>query len=239
MTRKRTLLEWFWNLIFANFGTKAVSIVIAAVLWGIVLGSRSVEVTKEVPLEIITSPNIVASNDIPDRIAFRLSGPKAFMRTILDRKEEPVRVNLSSSKPTVVTYRFFSDSIRVPIGVKVLAVNPTSILIKLENLKRRDVPLKLNIQGTPPEGFRIVKAEVKPETVRIKGPESRVDGITELTTSPIDVSQIRANLEKEVPLDLSKQNVQLEGSLPRLLIQLEPVTNPMRAKGARNEASPR
>src|SRR3954468_16624660 len=113
-------------------GTKLISVAIAVVLWMIVLGSRNVEATKEIPLEIITPSDIVPANEIPDRIAFRLSGPKAFLRTVLDRKEEPIRVNLSGAKPGLVTYRFFSDNIRVPIGVKVVSINPTAILIKLE-----------------------------------------------------------------------------------------------------------
>ena len=42
------------------------------------MGSRKVDVTKEVPLELITPPDLMPSNEIPDKIAFRLSGPKAF-----------------------------------------------------------------------------------------------------------------------------------------------------------------
>src|SRR3954471_21675607 len=102
MTERGTFPERLWALVSANFGTKMVSIVIAVVLWGIVLGSRNVEVTKEIPLEVITQGDIVPANEIPDRIAFRLSGPKAFLRNILDRREDPIRVNLSGAKPTLV-----------------------------------------------------------------------------------------------------------------------------------------
>src|SRR6185295_1704684 len=151
----------------------------------------------EIPLEVITPADIVPSNEIPDRIAFRLSGPKAFLRSILDRREEPIRVNLSGAKPALVTYRFFTDNIRIPIDVKVLSINPTAILIKLEYLKRRDVPVRLEIRGNPPEGYRIVKADLKPEVVRIKGAESRVDGITEISTIPIDVSNLKESVERE------------------------------------------
>src|SRR6185295_11736789 len=122
----------------------------------------------EIPLEVITPADIVPSNEIPDRIAFRLSGPKAFLRAVLDRREEPIRVNLAGAKPGLVTYRFFSDNIRVPIGVKVLSINPTAILIKLESLKHRDVPVRVETRGAPPEGYRVSGVSVKPEVVRIK-----------------------------------------------------------------------
>jgi YbbR domain-containing protein len=230
MRRRGSFTDRFWKWVTNNVGVKIISIVIAIVLWGVVLGSRNVEVTKEIPLEIITSPDIVAANEVPDKIAFRLSGPKAFLRGILDRREDPIRVNLTGAKPTLVTYRFFSDNIRVPIGVKVLSINPTAILVKLEYLKRKDVPVRLELRGSPPEGFRVVRAEIKPEVVRIKGAESRVDAITEVSTIPIDVSDLKKSLDREVAIDLVHHNVQLDSELPRATVEVEPISANFRIK---------
>jgi hypothetical protein len=227
---RSTLIDFLIGLVTQNLGTKIVSVAIAIVLWGIVLGSRNVEVTKEIPLELITPTDVVPSNEIPDRIAFRLSGPKAFLRSILDRREDPIRVNLSGAKPALVTYRFFSDNIRVPIGVKVMSINPTAILIKLEYLKRKEVPVRVELRGVPPEGFRVAKVEVRPEMVRIKGAESRVDSLTELMTTPIDISNLKDNLEKEVPIDLTRFNVQLDSPLPKAYVHVEPVSANFRIK---------
>src|SRR5262245_15471930 len=118
------------SLFTSNLGLKLVSVIMGVVLWFVVLGSRNVEVTKEVPVELITPSDLVPSNEIPDKISFRLVGPKAFLRAVLDRKEDPIRVNLGGARPGLVTYRFFSDNIQLPIGVKVLSINPTAILIK-------------------------------------------------------------------------------------------------------------
>ncbi len=224
------IFSYFWAVMTQNLGTKLISIGVAIVLWIVVLGSRNVEVTKEIPLEVITPADIVPSNDIPDRIAFRLSGPKAFLRAILDRREDPIRVNLAGAKPGLVTYRFFSDNIRVPIGVKVLSVNPTAILIKLEYVKRREVPVRPTLQGMSPEGFRIVKADVKPPTIRIKGAESRVDAVNEVTTLPFDVSGVRQSVERDVGVDLQRLNVQLDGPLPRLFVEIQPLSPNFRIK---------
>jgi YbbR domain-containing protein len=224
------IFSYIWGFFTQNLGTKLISVGVAIVLWIVVLGSRNVEVTKEIPLEVITPADIVPSNEIPDRIAFRLSGPKAFLRAILDRREVPIRVNLAGAKPGLVTYRFFSDNIRVPIGVKVLSVNPTAILIKLEYVKRREVPVRPTLQGMPPEGYRIVKAEVRPPTVRIKGAESRVDAVTEVNTLPFDVSGMHQSVERDVGLDLQRQNVQLDGPLPKIDVEIQPLAPNFRIK---------
>lgn len=215
------MLERIWEVVSVNLGTKLISVAIAVVLWFIVLGSRNVEVTKEVPLEVITPADIIPANEVPEKISFRLSGPKAFLRAVLDRREDPIRVNLSGAKPGLVTYRFFSDNIRVPIGVKVLSINPTAILIKLEYLKRKDVPVKAVLRGNPPEGYRVARVTMKPDVVRIKGAESRVDALTEIPTVPVDVSGLKQSVEREVALDIAKGNVQVDSSLPKMQVDIE------------------
>ncbi|MCM2322470.1 MAG: CdaR family protein [Oligoflexia bacterium] len=223
-------MEKLWQMLLTNVGTKLISIAIAVVLWFVVLGSRNVEATKEIPLEVITPADIIPANEIPEKIAFRLSGPKAFLRAVLDRREDPIRVNLSGAKPGLVTYRFFSDNIRLPIGVKVLSINPTAILIKLEYLKRREVPVRPVLRGAPPEGYRVARSVVKPETVRIKGAESRVDGVTEVQTTPVDISGIRQSLEKEVALDIARYSVQLDSPMPHLFVDVEAMSANFRIK---------
>lgn len=224
------MLERLWQIITGNFGTKLVSVIIALVLWVVVLGSRNVEDTKDVPIEVITPADLVAANDIPEKISFRLTGPMAFLRAILDRRDEPIRVNLAGAKPGLITYRFYPDNIRLPIGVKVLSINPTAVLIKLEYIKRRDVPVRPVLRGAPPAGFRVAKVSIKPETVRIKGAETRVEGITEVATMPIELGDNRQSFEKEVALDLSRAGVQLDGALPRVSVEIEPVSANFRIK---------
>ena len=225
--------SWFdalWGVLANNFGTKIISVVIAVVLWFIVLGSRNIEATKEISLEIITAADIQPANDVPEKIAFRLSGPKAFLRTVLDRRDEPIRVNLSQNRTGLVTYRIFADNIHVPIGVKILSITPTVVPIKLETIKHRDVPVKIELSGTPPDGYKIVRATISPEVVRIRGAESRIDAMTEVSTSPLDVSDIRQNMKREVALDLSRYNVQLESQLPRVSLEVEATQASFRIK---------
>jgi len=205
-------------------GAKTISVMIACVLWVVVLGSRKVEVAKEVPVEIVTSDNIVPGNDIPDRIVFRLSGPKAFLRTVLDRVEKPIRVNLMGAKPGLVTYRFFSDNIRIPIGVKVLSINPAAILVKLEKVKYRTVPIRLKLSGNPAEGYEVLKSHVKPKKVKIKGAASRIKKITELRPQAVDVSGIKASTKQDLKFDLAQLGVAIEGSVPQAYIKVRAVS---------------
>ncbi|NDD91387.1 hypothetical protein EBZ37_04815, partial [bacterium] len=204
-----------------NLGTKLVSILVAVILWVVVLGSRNVDVSKEVPLEILAPPELVVANEMPERVTFRLSGPKAFLRAVLDRREPPIRVNLIGNKPGLVTYRFFSDHIRLPIGVRVLSVNPASVLIKLEELKRRELPIRVSTEGKLPQGLTLKSMKVVPDRVTVRGPDSKVSALSELPALPLNLSELSSSVEQDLKFDLPRLGVQLEGSLPKVRVELE------------------
>lgn len=213
-----------WSWITNNIAVKAISVVIAIILWSVVLGSRNVEAVKEVPIEILTSSDVVPGNDPPDRVSFKLAGPKAFLRAIMDRREDPIRVNLVGSKPGIVNYRLFSDSIRLPPGIKVLSISPSNFAIRLEYVKKREVAVKLEVRGNPPEGFKLSRAKVVPSTVRIKGPQSKIESISELTTLPIDLSETRQSFEREVAFELGSSGIKVDGDFPKATIEVEAAT---------------
>lgn len=208
------------SLITRNVVTKVISVGIALILWMVVFGSRTVEGTKEVALEIQTDPDVTVANDVPEKISFRLAGPQAFLRAVLDRREDPIRINLTGNRPGLVTYRFFSDNIRVPIGVKVLTINPTAVLVKLEAVRKREVPVRLELRGVPAEGYRIQRSEVRPATVRLRGAESRVEMLSEIQTVPLDVAGLRQGFTREVQLDLGRRGIAVDGEMPVARVEI-------------------
>lgn len=193
------------------------SFVIGCVLWFIVLGSRNMEISKDVPIEFMTAPDMVIANDVPDKAVFNLSGPKAFLRNILNRKEEPIRINFANTRPGLVPYRLIQDNIQVPIGVKVVSVSPSVITAKLEMIKKKEVPVKLITQGTYPQGFVVQKMELLQNTIKIKGPESKLDAINVVSTMPLNLSEIKESGVREIKVDIAAfPSVSIEGSHPKI-----------------------
>jgi YbbR domain-containing protein len=221
---------WLRGILAENPGTKLISVVIAVLLWFVVLGSRNTEVAKEVPLQIVTAPNVAIASDTPDRVVFRLSGPGAFLRTILDRRDDPIRVDLTGTRSGQVTYRFFSDSIHLPIGVQVQNINPPSITVQLEELKIKRVPVKVDLQGLPPEGFSILNTDVEPQEIEVRGPESHVAQVTELRTQPIDVSGAKHGFERKASFELKRLGVQLNGDAPMVRVAVAATSANFRIK---------
>ncbi len=57
-----------------------------------------------------------------------------------------------------------------------------------------------------------------------------MDSITQVSTVPLDVSNFTQSGEKEVALDISRYGVQLDGELPKVSIEMAPVTANFRIK---------
>jgi len=225
------MFQLFRNIFVANFSLKLVSLLLAIVLWVVVLGSRTVEVTKEVPIEVVVGNDYVPVNDLPDRVTYRLAGPKAFLRTILDRKEAVIRINLASQKSGLMTYRFFSDHIRIPLGVKVVSIDPPVLPIRLEEVRKKEVPVRVSVIGELPAAHRLVKTTVVPPTIRIRGPEFRLATINEVYAKPIDVSRMNRTQIKDLQVDLSSfPFVRTDDSPPKVKFEIESPNQMFRIK---------
>lgn len=189
-----------------NLGVKWVSLLIAIVIWLIVLGSRKISVVKDIPIQVITSENTAVANEIPEKISFRLNGPKAFIRTVVERQESPIKINLSQTKPGLVTYRVVPENIQLPLGVEVNSITPSAVLIKLEKVRKKRVPIKLELAGAVPSGFALKKSKVTPRYVTIRGASSRVRSISEVSVLPIDISVHTKPIELPTEFDLSRMS---------------------------------
>jgi len=180
----------FQSAMIKNWDIRLIAAFIALVLWLLVLASKAIEATKEVPVIYKTSKDLVVGPHSPEKVLFRLSGARAFLRSVLERPDT-ISVNLESEKRGSALVRFFSDSIEVPLGVKVIDVNPSIANIRVEKLKSKWVPLRLVFSGNPPEGFELVEAKLDPEKVLVKGPASVIPTVKWVQTHSIDLSELK------------------------------------------------
>ena len=209
-----------WGLIRYQFFLKFLSIFIAIALWVVVFGSRTIEITKEIPFEVSLSDDQILVDPVPEKISFRLTGPKAFLRSITNRIEDPIRANVKDLKTGVFTHRIYSDAIKLPLGVKVQSINPNVIQLRVEELKRKLVSVKLETSGEIPAGLKILRTEVLPPQIRIKGPKNRISSLTLLPSLPVDLSGIRETSIIPLALDFKSLGIELDSAVPELNVEV-------------------
>lgn len=217
----REFLRYIWSLVEYQFGLKLLSILIGITLWVVVFGSRTIEITKEVPFEVVMSDDQILVDPVPDKISFRLTGPKAFLRSITSRIEDPIRANIKDLKTGIFTHRVYSDSIKLPLGVKVQSITPNVIQLRVEELKRKMVSVKLSTNGDVAAGYRVMRTEVLPPQIRIKGPKNRISALTMLPSLPVDISNLRETMIIPLAFDFKSLGIEPDSTLPELNIEIQ------------------
>ena len=85
--------------------------------------------------------------------------------------------------------------------VKVLEVIPSKVRVNMDALGKKDVPVRLNIAGLPPDDFTTGQPYVAPEHVGVMGPRSLVS-LVEEAVADVDLTGLRTDFRQFVELKL-------------------------------------
>ena len=188
--------------IFRNFGTKVLSIGLAALLWGVVAGQREAERSLRVPLEYRNIPTELELLGEPASLVdVRVRGSSGVLGEL--RGADLVAVlDLRTARPGRRLFHLLPGDIAVPAGVKVLQVTPSTLSLTFEASAVRTVPVVPDLDGEPAPGFVVGRVTTVPATVEVVGPISAVQKITEATTEPVDITGANGPVRDSVTIGL-------------------------------------
>ncbi len=201
------------RLITRNFGWKLGSLTLSVLLWFSLLGEPELVTTHTAPILYKNLPQgMLIGSDALDQVRVELRGPSGKM--LPDRLAEmAVLLDLSDVKgPGERTFTLSETDFHLPQGVTFLRSVPSQLRVRLARMMTREVPVNVRIYAPPPAGYRIVRQEVVPGTLRIVGPEPRVTSITGAETDAIDLSGVTGNREIKVNAFVADPQVRFETS---------------------------
>jgi hypothetical protein len=130
-----------------NLGLKVVALVLAVAAWWFVAGESKVLVSFTLPLEIRSLPRGLTMTNKPERqVEVRLSGASSLLSGMRP-SEISVGVDLSSARAGRQFFNLDDRAVRVPPGIKVQRIFPSSIEVVLDRTERRTVPVSVRIGG--------------------------------------------------------------------------------------------
>ncbi|MBT9173800.1 MAG: CdaA regulatory protein CdaR [Syntrophomonadaceae bacterium] len=96
--------------------------------------------------------------------------------------------------------------------VRGVTLNPPQIEVLVPVSKpRREVPVRVQLEGEPARGFQIRQVNVTPETVMLQGLENELKRLAEVLTLPVSVAGATANIVKEISITVP-DTVEVTGS---------------------------
>ncbi len=199
------------NLVSKDWVLKFVSVLLAVVLWYFVGGEDRVEKNVMIPIEIINLPrDLVISNQFKKTIEVTVSGPRAIIQE-MSSQAVTRQVDLSSATPGTMVIDNDNDHIPVPRGITVQRVQPSSIILSLDKLIQRKLPIYARTVGKVPDGYFVKTLKMNPDVITITGPLTTLSQVDELNTKPINLTGMKKSIQLQVPLVLEPAIVELIG----------------------------
>lgn len=188
-----------------SFALKAVSILLALILWITILSLKPEEKKIRVPLEPLLPVGTQIINSIPNSIEFNLEGPRIWLSE-LEKRVQPIQPDLRKTRDTTIGLSISEDLLgELPTGVKVLSFYPTQILIRLDEMGERYIPIKPNLSGSPGRGFQVKSIQTSPSKVAVSGPLSVLESLEAVGTQEISIEKLKGNKDFLVGVEVDQQ----------------------------------
>lgn len=135
-----------------------------------------------------TSPNIIT-----------IEGPKSAVEKVT---EVVVRTDVShldkatDTEGVILLYDAYGDQ----ITNDKITVNQSSVKVHLEIYPTKEVPVEVNVRGTPKEGYRVSEVIYQPQTALIAGAPEELDRIDKLVIDDVYISGMDTDLETTAEL---------------------------------------
>ncbi|MDP3480865.1 MAG: CdaR family protein [Desulfoprunum sp.] len=199
------------RLLSRSWFLKGLSLCLAVMLWYFVGSDDTVDKNVMIPIEIINLPrDLVISNQFKKEIEVTVSGPRSLILEMTNRAVTR-QVDLSSATPGTMVISNANNSIPVPRGITVLRVQPSSVILSLDKLIQKHFPIKAVASGRIASGYILKKMKMDPEVITITGPQTILFQIDELQTQNINLEGLSESQQRQVPLKLSTEIVELIG----------------------------
>lgn len=193
-----------------NITVKIISVFFAIILWSFVMEQENPKITKEIPnvkvellnVEALSQSNIILSDSNNYEITVKITGRRNDIMNVTE-KDVIAQADLAGYK---------EGEYKVPIKVAIPSKSgaledfePKNILIKLDSIVERQVPVKLFLEGSPKTGYVVGNYEVKQREILIRGPKSAIDLVSEARVT-VKLNNETSNMNVSMPITLVDVN---------------------------------
>jgi YbbR domain-containing protein len=194
----RALLRSLFNLFFNNFGYKLLAILLAVVVWAIIQGEQIQEVNREILVEIHVSPEYGVRGDLLRIKAATIRGPQAWLLEVPKRLTAEVVV--PPGKVGEHRVRLSKDDVKNLNERLELIIHEPNLVLYVDKLMERSVPIKETLHGAPAEGYTVEKVSIEPKNVIVKGIRKDVMDLRTIYTEPMDVTNLQQSKSQDARL---------------------------------------
>jgi YbbR domain-containing protein len=208
---------------FRHLGLKVLSVALAVLLWMVVAGEETVERGIRIPLELQQFPaGLELQAEPPSTVDVRVRGQSGTLSRLTPGDLIAV-LDLKGAQPGQRLFHVTPDQVRVPFGVEIVQVTPSTVALVLEKSGSKFVQVVPAVEGKPAAGFVVGKVVAEPDVVEVVGPESAVRRAAAALTEPVSVAGARADVRRAVSVGMLDSTLRLKASRQAVVdVRIEP-----------------
>jgi YbbR domain-containing protein len=226
-----TMRGWIRRAIFSNLVLKLLSLALAVLLFVVVHSERQATAQAVVNVDYTVPSGKVLASKPPTSVRIAVTGPLSRLQRFRVDELGPVNVDLSSASEGY--FKFGDDLLAVPMGLKVVSIRPEGFNLHFEPTYRRALPVHLELEGEPAEGYRVTGRAVRPQRVTASGPRRLVSALAVLHTEPLSLAGSNQSLREKVTVLMPPGVQQVEPATVEASITISAVLTQTLVKGVK------
>lgn len=198
-----------------NYRVKLASILIAVLFWFVIVTENQYE--YEIPVRI-TPVNVpegkVITNQLARSAKVRFTGHGKALLALRFQKDAEIELDVSGvhSRSIIPLTKDMVHVQRRSASLEILQImSPDSVLVVLENLRRKTIPIQPLISVVPVPGFALVGGiKLVPDSITVAGPEQLVARLDRVQTDSLRYSDVKYRFSGKVRLIPPAESLHVE-----------------------------
>jgi len=213
-----TVKQWF----FSDLLAKTAVLLIVMAFWALISSRQGAIATVSAPVRLHGIPqDLVLMRSSPEEVEVQVKSFSTLTPTPT-KLDIAADVDLSQVHEGGMVVRVRASDFKLPSGMVVGSVTPSSIHIVTEKKVRKVVPVKVVLRGRMPRGVEGYRLVVSPGSLEVEGPSSQIARLESVATEEVDATKIVRGKEFQKNLSPLPKNISVLQDEP-LTVKLVPV----------------
>ena len=207
-----------------NLGLRIISVLLAIGLWIFVnAGQHSSVEAFSIPISYRgLPPGFVITNPHPDFVKIQLSGPQTLL-SLVDPNRLMLRLDLNGVGVGQASFKIGLESLNVPRGTAITSISPSQIVLDVDKIVDRNLPVHVVTIGTPANGYRVGSIESSPSRLSVRAPSRELGSLEAIETETVDLTGMATDSEHLTAIKPPDGTMHIEPSEVMIKIGLAPV----------------
>jgi YbbR domain-containing protein len=218
---KAKLAEFVDALLFRDWGTKILAIVLALVVF--IVTRDEIHRTFNLPLRVIQDPDRVLLTELPETVSVEIRGPWQRLNKLGEMEMGSATLDLDTAREGPL--KIDPASIVMPHGVILEGIDYDPVDLRFDPVVERPLPVVPRTVGEVSPDYELLGVTARPEKWRVRGGQQVVGRLDELSTTVVDLSGATSTIETDVALVRPADQVSftgvVDGATPSVSVRAE------------------